>query len=286
MAPTSQQDKTAQTSSITGSFNRPGADYERRMGDVARSIASRIVSLIPSIPPNGTVCDNACGTGAVTDAVLAKYPGTRIEAFDNSEAMVEFTKQRSVEMGLAGQVRADVMDSVKLDFPDALFDMHIMNLAIFFMPDEVRAAREIYRTLKQGGVAVISCYKDSPLGPLLADAESIIQPAAPAEGLSRFDKWSDPETLRGVMSAAGFHDVSVRECPVVQKASTVRDLAEPLSQNLQIIAGAQWTEAEKDGLLRATEMTLESRREEYLTVDEDLEKGVTWTPWLAIGYKR
>ncbi|KAF2233595.1 S-adenosyl-L-methionine-dependent methyltransferase [Viridothelium virens] len=133
------------TANLTNSFNNAADTYERRMGTATRAVARHIISSLPSLPPNPTICDNACGTGAITKAFLDRYPHGHVYATDNSPGMVELMRQNIDQSGWSGKVKVEVMDSVRLHLPDNSVDANTMNFGIFFTSDAQRAADEIVR---------------------------------------------------------------------------------------------------------------------------------------------
>ncbi|KAH7398671.1 hypothetical protein DE146DRAFT_782317 [Phaeosphaeria sp. MPI-PUGE-AT-0046c] len=64
--------------------------YEHRIGYVCRAIAGYILALLTLFPSSsGTVLDNACGTGAVLEELLKKFPKAEIYAADVVPPMVQ-----------------------------------------------------------------------------------------------------------------------------------------------------------------------------------------------------
>lgn len=53
-----------------------GPAYERFIGRWSRRVADRIAQTVP-MPGNGALLDVGCGTGSVTAALAARYPGAR-----------------------------------------------------------------------------------------------------------------------------------------------------------------------------------------------------------------
>lgn len=272
-------------SGIQSSFTGAADDYERRMGFVTRTTAKEIASELSSLPKTAVVCDNACGTGAITDAVLEAHPTVHVEATDISQSMIDSMQELIHYRHWESKVHATRMDSVHLTFADSYFDANIMNFAIWFTSDEQKAIDEIARTLKPYGKAVVTCWKDSVLGPLFQDVQDSIKPEHPNEGLSKFSKWRDPDTLSSLFRRAGLRNINMQEFPVIQKAPSIHELAVPLAENLKVIAGSQWSNEEKAKIPVATERILRDEREKYLVVDDERVKGVMWVPWIGTAQK-
>jgi ubiquinone/menaquinone biosynthesis C-methylase UbiE len=63
---------------------------------------------------------------------------------------------RSRSNGWASNVSAAVMSGQDLKFGDSTFDASVANFGIFFFPNLMANANEIRRTLKEGGMAVVT----------------------------------------------------------------------------------------------------------------------------------
>jgi len=90
----------------------------------------------------------ACGTGVWP--VAAAKDGAEVFAFDISETAIE--KAQEMARFNEVEVRADVMDSHALEYPDDYFDV-VYGQAILHHVDCGIAGAEIRRCLKPGGVA-------------------------------------------------------------------------------------------------------------------------------------
>jgi phosphatidylethanolamine/phosphatidyl-N-methylethanolamine N-methyltransferase len=91
-------------------------------------------------------------TGVGTGLDLPALPsGAHITGVDLSPAMLAQAKRKA-----AGRaVTLVVMDAQKLEFPDARFDVAVLNLILSVVPDGNAAFRETWRVLRPGGRAVI-----------------------------------------------------------------------------------------------------------------------------------
>jgi ubiquinone/menaquinone biosynthesis C-methylase UbiE len=100
------------------------------------------------------VADIACGTGMVSlPAAEAVGPRGAVVATDLSQRMVDDLRRRAAECGLH-HVRAERMDAEDLRLEDASFDAALDGLGLMYVPDPVRALREMHRILRPGGRAV------------------------------------------------------------------------------------------------------------------------------------
>jgi ubiquinone/menaquinone biosynthesis C-methylase UbiE len=97
------------------------------------------------------VLDVACGTGLVTLAV-AKAVGLqgRVVGVDISGQMIEEARARGARQSLPN-VEWMRMDAESLALPDASFDVALCALGLMYVPDPLRAVRELRRVLRPGG---------------------------------------------------------------------------------------------------------------------------------------
>jgi ubiquinone/menaquinone biosynthesis C-methylase UbiE len=147
-------------SNLLSSFSRSATTYERRIGRATRAIATHIVtSILPTLPTRALILDNACGTGAIASAALQCYPSAEICCVDASPDMIDIMNTQIRSNSWASNVTAAVMSGQDLKFGDSTFDASVTNFGIFFFPDPVAGASEIRRTLKEGGMAVVTCWR-------------------------------------------------------------------------------------------------------------------------------
>src|SRR5690606_8037008 len=113
--------------------------------------------------PDAHLLDNACGPGIVTEEI-AKRCATKgaafptVSAVDAAQKMVDLGRKRFEGTEHAAKVTFQQMPGEELDFPDGTFSHSVTNLGILFFADGDAGAREIYRTLKPGGVAVVTSW--------------------------------------------------------------------------------------------------------------------------------
>jgi SAM-dependent methyltransferase len=98
---------------------------------------------------NKSVLDYGCGHGMA--AVVLARAGANVTAFDLSPGYVNEAKQRAAANRV--DVNGVVADGEELPFPDASFDA-VWGNAILHHLDLAKAARELHRVLRPGGVAV------------------------------------------------------------------------------------------------------------------------------------
>lgn len=124
-----------------------GASYERFMGRWSRAVGTHFLEWLA--PPKGAHwLDVGCGTGALTELVLATCAPARVIGIDPSSEQVEYARNLPV----AGAAEFKVADALNLPFPDRSFEVVASALVINFLPDRLRGLAEMKRVAKPGGV--------------------------------------------------------------------------------------------------------------------------------------
>jgi SAM-dependent methyltransferase len=120
---------------------------ERYVGRWSRLVAREFVAWL-DVPAGGRWLDVGCGSGALTETVLALAGPAAVEGVDTSEAFVAHAADR------VGDPRASfaVADAQALDRPDGSFDAVVSSLVLNFLPDQARGAAEMRRVVRPGGV--------------------------------------------------------------------------------------------------------------------------------------
>src|SRR4051812_13782963 len=137
-----------------------GAAYERMMGAWSRIAGSRFLDWL-DVPGQQGWVDIGCGNGAFTELVVQRCTPASVTGIDPSEAQLQFARSRPGTHG----VRYEQGDAMDLPLADAGFDVAVMALALFFVPEPERGVREMARVLRPGGLAAAYNW-DIPAGGL------------------------------------------------------------------------------------------------------------------------
>lgn len=182
--------------------------YEATGGAVTAEFAAHNLTLIPPIPVGSIIHDNACGPGTVSRAILSSHPPQDITIHATDIDQVFLDSLHSSTTSNTWPITIAAAKSEALPFPDAYFTHSLTNIGIlFFSAAGLDGAREIHRTLKPGGVAVVNCWADitwlPAMGLTSAKTRGVTPPFPPVN-------WQDGTQLRKVMLEAGFKAEKMR----------------------------------------------------------------------------
>jgi ubiquinone/menaquinone biosynthesis C-methylase UbiE len=111
----------------------------------------------------GEVLEIAVGTGRN----LEHYPaGVKLTAIEFSPEMLAIARKRAEAIGSDADLREG--DAQALEFADESFDTVVLTLALCTIPDDRRAASEVFRVLRPGGRFVLMEHVRSPALPVRA----------------------------------------------------------------------------------------------------------------------
>ncbi|KAI9151312.1 Methyltransferase tpcH [Paramyrothecium foliicola] len=229
-------------------FNAGAPVYEGNAGGCTRDLAEIAVDLIQElkpITPDSEVLDNACGTGIVTDVLLASTQSLRsppdIHAVDGAENMIRIASERFPHPN----VHASTMPGETLSFPDDTFSHSITNVGLMFFEDAVAGAKEILRTLQPGGVAIITGWKDLGWVEVIRGVYRALRPNEPPFKIPVRDEWLEPLHTKRVLEEAGFENVEVLEKRAYMGDRSAEDVVDLLMRAPLKLTCDGWSEEER-----------------------------------------
>lgn len=123
-----------------------GAGYERYMGDWSQRAGDRFLDWLA--PPTGRRwLDVGCGNGAFTELIVRRCLPDSVVGVDPSLAQLAFARTRPNLHGVA----LAQGDAMALPFAAATFDVAVMPLVIFFVPDPAQSLQQMVRAVAPGG---------------------------------------------------------------------------------------------------------------------------------------
>ena len=160
-----------------------------------------------SLEPGQRILDIGCGTGATTRAIASAVAPGEVVGVDVSGLMLGVARER----GGAEFIEADAQTYA---FDPASFDGAFSRFGVMFFSDPVAAFANVRRALRPGGRLAFVCWQSTSSNewwsvPAAAIARWV-DASAPDEGPGPF-ALADADRVRGILTDAGFHDVSVRD---------------------------------------------------------------------------
>jgi SAM-dependent methyltransferase len=185
-----------------------GSAYESYIGRWSRLVAPVFLDWL-AIPPGRRWLDAGCGTGALTEAILARCEPSSVAGVDPSESFVAHARTTVVDE----RVTFEVGTAAETGLDDGALDVVVSALVLNFVPDLNAALAEARRVLSPGGVVAGYVWDYADGMQLLRrfwDAAVVVDPAARAidEG-ARFGH-AAPEPLAAAFAASGLSTVDVR----------------------------------------------------------------------------
>ncbi|HET9352454.1 MAG TPA: bifunctional 2-polyprenyl-6-hydroxyphenol methylase/3-demethylubiquinol 3-O-methyltransferase UbiG [Sphingomicrobium sp.] len=142
-----------------------------------------------------TALDVGCGAGLLAEP-LARM-GATVTAVDAAPELIEVAKDHAAGQGLPIDYRAVGVESI-----DGKFDMVISMEVVEHVADPQQFVRDLAARLAPGGLMILSTPNKTAWSRLLTItlAEGLGQIP---RGTHDFDKFIDPETMRGLLAQAG-----------------------------------------------------------------------------------
>ena len=189
-----------------------GDDYERWIGRWSRPVGAEFLAWL-GVPPGRRWLDLGCGTGALTETILANAAPAAVIGEDPSESFISHARVRVPDPRASfAEGRADA-----IPLADGSVDAAVAGLVLNFVPDLAAGLAELRRVVVAGGA--VGGYVWDYAGRMelirtLFDAAIALDPAASVhdEGV-RFPICA-PEPLRAAFVAARFDAIEVRAIEV------------------------------------------------------------------------
>src|SRR5258705_11122744 len=124
-----------------------GDAYEAYVGRWSRRVALEFLRWL-DVPAGRHWLDVGCGTGALTETVLAVADPALVVGVDPAEGFLADARARVVDPRASFRTG----DAQSLPLPDRRFDAVVSGLALNFVPDAHRAAAEFARLATVEGV--------------------------------------------------------------------------------------------------------------------------------------
>lgn len=157
--------------------------------------------------PGEKCIDIACGTGLISFPSLERVGnGGFVLATDISDNMVKIGNEIARQKAFRN-IQFERMDAEELKVPDQEYDVALCALGLMYFPDPIKALKEMYRVLKQGGRAVAAVWgQRDHCG--WAEVFEIIDKRVTSEVCPMFFHLGNRDVLKQTFEKAGFSNVT------------------------------------------------------------------------------
>jgi SAM-dependent methyltransferase len=158
------------------------------------------------------VLDVGCGIGHTTRRAARAASAGSVLGVDLSSAMLEVARQRTAGDGITN-ARYLQADAQVHPFEPESFDVAIGQTSAMFFGDRVAALANVGRALHPGGRLVLLTWQPRAANEWIQELSTALAagrdlPVPPSDAPGPF-ALADPEVIDGVLTAAGYHDITL-----------------------------------------------------------------------------
>ena len=202
-----------------------GDAYERRMGRWSRLAGGAFVDWL-GLPHGLRWLDVGCGTGALTEVILARCAPNRAVGIEPSAGSVAYAAEQVTDD------RADFHQGYAEDLPFSAgdFDVAVSGLVINFVADKPRALAEMIRVVRPGGCVAGFVWDFADRMQMFRhfwDAATPLDPAAAELDHGRRFPVCKPGPLADLFANSGLSEVEIRLIDVPTNFQNFEDYWSP-----------------------------------------------------------
>jgi len=178
--------------------------------------ARDVLARLDGLAPDATVLDVGCGTGRVTELLLALVPRGRVLAVDASIDMVELARRR---LGDRAEVWREDVQELELDEP---VDAIVSTATLHWVGDHDRLWARMAAALRPGGMLEIQCGGEGNIRRVREVIDAVVRDSAPE--LLDWSPWvfAGPQETEQRLLQAGFTAI---RCWLQERPTYPQDVA-------------------------------------------------------------
>lgn len=187
-----------------------------RTSEPQQAWASEVLKRLAGIAADATVLDVGCGTGRVTQELLALVPAGRVLAMDASADMVALARAR-----LGGRATVWCQDALELSLDEPV-DVIVSTATLHWVPDHDRLWLTLARALRVGGRLEAQCGGAGNIKRVREVIDGVARDVAPE--LAGWSPWvfATPQETERRLQKAGFDSI---RCWLEQRPTNPQDVA-------------------------------------------------------------
>ena len=202
-----------------------GDAYEPYIGRWSRVVAREFLAWLGDTPVS-TCVDVGCGTGALTQTILATHHGTRVNAIDASFGFVSYARAHTADT----RATFTVADARSLPFASEHADAAVSALVLNFVPNPATALSEMTRVVRRGGIVATYLWDYAEGMEAIRrfwDAAIELHAAAAELDEARRFPLCEPTALASLWSSAGLESVESRAIEIPTRFASFDDYWTP-----------------------------------------------------------
>lgn len=212
-------------------------NYDRYLGPVLFApYADDLVARL-DLAKDASVLELACGTGVLTRRLRERLSAhAKLIATDLNEAMLSFARQK---LENSGGIEWKQADATELPFQDQSLDAVVCQFGVMFFPDKDKAASEIYRVLKPGGIFLFNVWDAIEENDLPHIAHTVISKFFDDNPPTFYQipfSFHDIENIRTLLTKAGFRNVESTIVSLPAVAQSAPEVTKGLVHGNPVIA--------------------------------------------------
>jgi trans-aconitate 2-methyltransferase len=163
--------------------------------------AKDVLSRLDGIAPHATILDVGCGTGRVTESLLAHVPAGRVLAIDASLDMVKLARAR-----LGDRAGVWCQDVLELEVAEPV-DVIVSTAALHWVTDHEGLWQRLAAALRPAGILEVQCGGAGNIARVREVIETVARDTAPE--LVGWSPWefASPEDTERRLRQAGFGSI-------------------------------------------------------------------------------
>lgn len=202
-----------------------GGAYESYVGRWSRLVAREFLAWL-DIPAAAEWLDVGCGTGSLTQTILAMAAPAYVRGIDLSPDFITFARMHTADP----RASFAVGDAQALPEPDAICDVAVSGLALNFVPQPDRAASELARVVRPDGIVAVYVWDyagEMQFMRYFWDAAAALNPEAGALDEGRRFPLCAPEPLALLFTQTGLREVATQAIDAPTRFQDFDDYWEP-----------------------------------------------------------
>lgn len=200
-----------------GVGGRAWVDQQQLIDHTLRPVGDLLVGSVDAVA-GARLLDVGCGTGATTRALARRLgTGARVVGIDISEPMIAAARALAERDGVeASFIRADAQT---YPFDPAGFDNIVSRFGVMFFNDPAAAFANLRQAAASRAELRFVAWRSAAENPFMTTAERAAAPLLPAlparrPGAPGQFAFADPDRVRAILAAAGWHAIDVQPVDV------------------------------------------------------------------------